>query len=155
MNLVKVQGTKSIHRNLLHLYTLIMKDQKKKETIPTTFVSKTISHVWATFGLFCGGIGILFCLIGTGVLPLKLIIPNAYIFSCITSIISLCFGMSTCITGRIIQNLLIQRCGFIAGLGGFFTALFFSSYQQLYVMAGVTIIALIIPGVVIHIQNKK
>ena len=42
MNLVKLQGTKSIHRNLLHLYTLIMKDQKKKETIPFTIASKRI-----------------------------------------------------------------------------------------------------------------
>ena len=42
MNLLKVQGTKSIHRNLLHFYTLIMKDQKKKETIPFTFASKRI-----------------------------------------------------------------------------------------------------------------
>ena len=128
---------------------------KKKETVPSTFVIKTIDHVWSTFGLFCGSISIFFCLVGTGVLPLKLVIPNEYLFSCITSIISLCFGMSTSITGRIVKNRLIERCGFIAGLGGFIAALFFSSYQQLFVMTGVTIIALIIPGVVIYIQNKK
>ena len=29
MNLVKLQVTKLIHRNLLHFYTLAMKDQKK------------------------------------------------------------------------------------------------------------------------------
>ena len=30
MNLVKLQVTKLIHRNLLHFYTLTMKDQKEK-----------------------------------------------------------------------------------------------------------------------------
>ena len=30
MNSVKVQGTKLIHKNLLHPYTLTMKDQKEK-----------------------------------------------------------------------------------------------------------------------------
>ena len=30
MNLVKLQDAKLIHRNLLHLYTLTMKDQKGK-----------------------------------------------------------------------------------------------------------------------------
>ena len=117
---------------------------KKKETVPSTFIIKTIDHVWSTFGLFCGSISIFFCLVGTGVLPLKLVIPNEYLFSCITSI-----------TGRIVKNRLIERCGFIAGLGGFIAALFFSSYQQLFVMTGVTIIALIIPGVVIYLQNKQ
>ncbi len=128
---------------------------KKKETVPTTFVGKAIGYVWTTFGMFCGGLGFLFGLIGSGILPLELIIPNVYAFGCITSIISLCFGMSTSITGRIVKNRLIERCGFIAGLGGFIAALFFSSYQQLFVMTGVTIIALIIPGVVIYLQNKK
>ena len=30
MNLLNLQVTKLIHRNLLHLYTLTMKDQKEK-----------------------------------------------------------------------------------------------------------------------------
>ena len=30
MNLTKLQDTKLIHRNLLHSYTLTMKDQEKK-----------------------------------------------------------------------------------------------------------------------------
>ena len=30
MNLVRLQDTKSIHRNLLHSYTLTTKDQKEK-----------------------------------------------------------------------------------------------------------------------------
>ena len=46
MNLVKLQDTKLIHRNLLHSYTLIMKDEKEiKETIPITITSKRIKYL--------------------------------------------------------------------------------------------------------------
>ena len=128
---------------------------KKKETVPTTFVGKAIGYVWTTFGMFCGGLGFLFGLIGSGILPLELIMPNVYAFGCITSIISLCFGMGTTITGLIIHNRIIQVCGFIAGLGGFFSALHFPGHEQLYVMAAVAVIGLIVPGVLIQLQNQK
>ena len=128
---------------------------KKKETVPTTFVGKAIGYVWTTFGMFCGGLGFLFGLIGSGILPLELIMPNVYAFGCITSIISLCFGMGTTITGLIIHNRIIQVCGFIAGLGGFFSALQFPGHEQLYVMAAVAVIGLIVPGVLIQLQNQK
>ena len=128
---------------------------KKKETVPTTFVGKTISHVWTTFGIFCGALGILFGLIGNGILPLKLIMPNVFIFGSITSIISLCFGMGTTIMGLILHNRIIQICGLIAGLGGFFGALHFPGHEQLYVMAVVAVIGLVVPGVLIQLQNKK
>ena len=41
------------------------------------------------------------------------------------------------------------------GLGGFFGALHFPGHAQLYVMAVVALIGLIVPGVVIFIQNQK
>ena len=128
---------------------------KKNETVPTTFVGKTIGHVWATFGIFCGGVGILFSFIGNGMLPLELIMPQVYVFGCITSIISLCFGIATTITGLIIRNRVIQICGFIAGLGGFFGALHFPDHRQLFVMAAVAIVGLIIPGIIVRTQNQK
>ena len=80
---------------------------KKNETVPTTFVGKSISYVWTTFGIFCGGIGFMFCFIGNGILPLELIMPKVYAFGCITSVISLRFGMGTTITGLIIRNPII------------------------------------------------
>ena len=128
---------------------------KKKETVPTTFVGKAIGYVWATFGMFCGGLGIMFGFIGIGILPLELILPKVYAFGCITSVISLCFGMGTTITGLLIRNRIIQICGFIAGLGGFFGALHFPGHEQLYVMAAVAVIGLIVPGALIHLQNQK
>ena len=46
MNLVKLQDRKLMHRNLLHSYTLTMKDQKEiKETIPFTIVTKRIKYL--------------------------------------------------------------------------------------------------------------
>ncbi|MBR3123640.1 MAG: hypothetical protein IKH48_05795 [Prevotella sp.] len=128
---------------------------KRNETVPSTFVGKTIGHVWATFGIFCGGLGLLFSFIGSGVLPLELIMPKVYAFGCITSVISLCFGIATTITGLIIRNRVIQICGFIAGLGGFFGALHFPDHRQLFVMAAVAIVGLIVPGIIVRTQNQK
>ena len=46
MNLLKLQGSKVIYRNLLHFYTLTMKYWKKiKEEIPFVFESKRIKYL--------------------------------------------------------------------------------------------------------------
>lgn len=128
---------------------------KRRESVPKTFVGKVIGQVWATFGVFCCGVGMLLGFIGCGILPMELIMPNVYVFGCITSVISLCFGMGTTITGLVINNRVIQVCGLIAGIGGFFGALHFPGHAQLYVMAGVATVGLILPGLTILMQNKK
>ncbi len=128
---------------------------KRRESVPTTFVGKTIGHVWATFGVFCCGVGMLLGFIGSRMLPMELIMPKVYVFGCITSVISLCFGMGTTITGLVIRNRVIQVCGLVAGIGGFFGALHFPDHAQLYVMAVVALIGLIVPGVTILLQNQK
>jgi hypothetical protein len=46
-------------------------------------------------------------------------------------------------------------CGLVAGIGGFFGALHFPGHAQLYVMAVVALIGLIVPGVIILLQNQK
>lgn len=131
---------------------------KKKETVPTSFIGKTIGHVWATFGIFCGGLGLILGLIGGGVIPVKYVVPDAYVgslmFMNVTSIISLCFGIASTIMGSVLQNRPIQICGLIAGFGGFFAALH-CPMHQMYVMAAVALIGLVIPGVIIHFQSKN
>ena len=72
----------------------------------------------------------------------------------ITSIISLCFGIASTIMGLVLQNRPIQVCGLVAGFGGFFAALYFPM-QQMYVMATVALIGLVIPGLIIHFQSKN
>jgi len=128
---------------------------KRRESVPTTFVGKIVSYVWSTFGIFCCGIGMIFGFIGCGVLPMELIMTKVYVFGCITSVISLCFGMGTTITGLVIRNRIIQVCGLIAGIGGFFGAFHFSGHTQLYVMAIVALIGLVVPGITILLQNQK
>ena len=129
--------------------------EKKRETIPTTFVGKAIGYVWATFGVFCCSMGMILGLVGSGVLPIELVLPKVYAFGCLTSIISLCFGMGTTIMGLILRNRIIQACGLIAGIGGFFGALHYPDHMQLYVMAVVATVGLIVPGVIIHLHNKR
>ncbi|MBO7098663.1 MAG: hypothetical protein J6W21_02225 [Bacteroidaceae bacterium] len=128
---------------------------KHKKPVPTNFVSKTIGHVWATFGIFMCLFGLILGLIGGGIIPVKLAVPETLYYINITSIISLCFGIASTITGFIIKNRIVQICGLIAGLGGFFCALQYPWVEQLYVMAVVAIIGMIIPGVIIYYQNKE
>ena len=131
---------------------------KKNETVPTTFVGKTIGHVWSTFGIFCGGIGLLLALIGSGVIPVKCVISdagfNSIVYMNITSIISLCFGIASTIMGLVLQNRPIQICGLVAGFGGFLAALNLPM-QQMYVMAAIALIGLVIPGLLIHFKSKN
>lgn len=126
----------------------------KRKPVPPTFVGRTIGHIWGTFGIFCGFIGVIFGLIGGGLLSLSLIMPQVYVFGIITSIISLCFGMGATIMGSVLRNNIIKVCGIIAGIGGFFCALHFIDAKQLLVMAGVAVIGLVVPGLVIYLQNK-
>ena len=127
---------------------------KKNETVPTTFVGKTIGHAWNTFGIFCGGIALILCIIGFCITPGKCEVPGSLVYLNLTSIISLCFGIASTITGLVLENRTIQICGLIAGFGGFFAAIYFPM-QQMYVMAAVSLIGLFIPGLLIHLQNKK
>lgn len=131
---------------------------KKKETVPTTFVGKTIGYVWSTFGIFCGGIGLLLCFVGFGVIPVNYVVPDPYVNSLvymnITSIITLCFGIASTIMGYVLKSSPIKICGLVAGFGGFFTALHFPM-QQMYVMAAVAMIGLVVPGLILHFQSKN
>ena len=47
MNLIKLQDTKLIHRNLLHSFTLTMKKSERdiKETISLTIASKRMKYL--------------------------------------------------------------------------------------------------------------
>ncbi|MCR5394903.1 MAG: hypothetical protein K6E86_05880 [Bacteroidales bacterium] len=132
---------------------------KRRPSVPNSIISKTIGQVWSTFGLFIGAMGILFGLALGGVLPSLLTVPDADVMGTLyinlTSIISLCFGIASTITGSILKNRIIQTCGFIAGQGGFFGAIQFPGAEQLYVMAAVALIGLIVPGLIIYSTNKR
>ena len=132
--------------------------EKRKEPVPTTFVSKMIGQVWNTFAIFIGTIGLIFCLMGFGILPVipvKMPMPDGHLYINLTSVISLSFGIASTVTGCIIRNRIVQICGFIAGLGGYFFAMQYPWAEQLYVMAAVAVIGMIVPGLVIYFQNQQ
>ena len=124
---------------------------KRQIPTPPSFVSKTIEHIWETFGIVCCTLGGIVCFVGIGWLPMELL---GHGFN-MASVISLCFGMATIITGFVLKSTVIRICGIVASIGGFFLALQFSGAEQLYVMAGVAVVALIIPGLVVYLQNKE
>lgn len=130
---------------------------KNRQPIPKDFVGKTVGQVSAAFGIFIGTIGMILGLSGCGLLHLNFLLPDGHpsIYINITSIISLCFGIASTITGLILKNRVVQICGIIAGIGGFFCALQYPWAEQLYVMAAVAFIGLVIPGLVISSQNRN
>ena len=127
---------------------------KRRESTPKTFVNETVGQVWYTFGIFCAAIGFTACFIGMGVLPKEIIAPDGHLALNMTRIITLCLGIASTITGFILHNRIILVCGIIAGIGGFFGAMRFPE-EQMYVMAAVAIVGLVIPGLLITVQNKK
>jgi hypothetical protein len=129
---------------------------KRQTPTPPSFVGKTIGHVWATFGIICCLFSWIICFVAFGWLPIEVLGNGPHASINITSIIALCFGMGTTITGFILKSLIIKICGIIAGVGGFFLALqFHGCPEQLYVMAAVALIALIIPGLLVYLKNKE
>ena len=126
---------------------------KRRTPTPPSFVGKTVGHVWSSFGIIVGLMSIIICFVAFGWLPIDIIGSGHQIN--LTSIISLCFGMGTTTTGCIVKSPLISTCGILAGVGGFFSALQFNGPEQLYVMAAVAVVWLIIPGLVTYLKNKE
>ena len=125
---------------------------KRRTPTPPSFVGKTIDHIWTTFGIICGTMGGIICLVGFGWLPEE-VLGSGMIN--ITGVISLCFGMGTAIMGFVLKSTVIRICGILASIGGLFVSLQFTGHEQLYVMAAVAVVALVIPGLVVYLQNKE
>ena len=100
----------------------------------------------------CGTLGGIICFVGFGWLPVEVLGSG---MMNITSVISICFGMGTAIMGFVLKSPVIRICGILASVGGFFGALQFAGHEQLYVMAAVAVVALIIPGLVVYLKNKE
>jgi hypothetical protein len=136
---------------------------KRRESVPTTFVGKTIGHVWGTMGIFCGSLGLILGLVASGILPTDWIrigastsgLASTTVYINLTSIIVLCFGMASAITGFILNNSIIKFCGIFVGIGGFFFALFLGGgAEQLLVITGAAILGLIVPGLLIKMSKE-
>ena len=129
--------------------------EKRQENAPPSFVGKTIGHVWATFGIIASLIGWTLFMAGVGWIPAKWVVPDKQVYINITSVICLCYGFGSTITGFVLKSRVFLICGIIAGVGGYFLAMHYPWVEQMYVMAGVAFIGLVIPGLIVHFQNQK
>lgn len=136
---------------------------KRRVPVPHDFVGKTIGHVWGTMGIFCGSLGLILGLVASGILPTDWIrigastsgLASKTVYINLTSIIVLCFGMASAITGFILNNSIIKFCGIFVGIGGFFFALFLGGgAEQLLVITGAAILGLIVPGLLIKMSKE-
>ena len=62
--------------------------------------------------------------------------------------------MGTTITGLVLKNGWITAGGILGGLLGASLALFLKGYDEMLVMAGVSMVSLVIPGIMIQWRTK-
>ena len=135
-----------------------MFNNKKKTAKPESFISKTIGLIWVSVGIFC-------CILGFSAVPILSFCNDtiAQLASTSSSLIPafpLCavmmlfFGMAAVATGLILKDYLISLCGVIAGFGGFAGCIIFQDHNTMLVLAGVVLVAMIVPGLRIVIKNR-
>lgn len=132
--------------------------ESRKPKRPTTFVSKTITQVWLCFGIMAGSLGAIGgMLAGFGwklpVLHAPANGPMIFVFP-ITAIIILFMGLAGMITGSILKNKAIAVCCFITGAFGSLLALVFAGPTEMVVLAGVCVVGLVIPALMIRYEEK-
>ncbi len=140
-------------------YLIDYKVLTPRPKLPETFVSKTLSQIWSSFGIMAGTIGF-----GMGMLAMlnvKVALPTfmsddylrGLTHVSITSLIILLMGIAGMITGRILKSRVITVSCFVSGLLGSFLALVYAGPLEMLVMAGAAVIGLIVPAVVIKMKE--
>jgi hypothetical protein len=128
---------------------MIWQDKKeKKSVVPRTIITQIMGHVWCSFGIFASGFPVLMFVVA------PLLFGQYVLGYGITSIIVLLLGMGTTITGLVLKNGWITAGGIIGGLLGASLALFIKGYDEMLVMAGVSLVSLVIPGIMIQWRTK-
>ncbi|MBM6992565.1 MAG: hypothetical protein I3J02_04790 [Prevotella sp.] len=127
---------------------------KRQPKVPETFLGKTLSQVWSCMGIIAGSLGIfIFILASFGIqIPLPVVYttpsdPTVHIP--ITAIIILLMGIAGMITGRILKSTVITVCCYISGILGSFLALLYAGPLEMVVMAGVAVVGLVVPALII------
>ncbi len=128
---------------------MIWQDKKeKKSVVPRTIITQIMGHVWFSFGIFASGFPVLMFVVA------PLLFSQYVLGYGITSIIVLLLGMGTTITGLVLKNGWITAGGILGGLLGASLALFLKGYDEMLVMAGVSMVSLVIPGIMIQWRTK-
>jgi hypothetical protein len=127
--------------------------------LPETFVSKTISQVWGSVAIMVAAIavsGLLLVELHIDV-PLPAILDGASQqgsgHTPFVSLIILLMGIAGMITGRILKSRVITVACFVSGLLGSILALVYAGPQEMVVMAGVAVLGLIVPALVIKMKK--
>ena len=127
--------------------------------MPQTFVGKTIAQVWGCFGIIAGSLGLLMGMLAllNVSIPLPMVfVPDStetIIHIPITALIILLMGIAGMITGRILKSTAITVCCYITGILGSFLALIYAGPYEMVVLAGVAVVGLIVPALII--KNKE
>jgi hypothetical protein len=129
---------------------------KKKEgvALPDNYVSRILSGIWRSFGVFAIGVSVFTLLFvqfsDSALMEIALAVG-------LSPMILLLFGMAETISGVAVKNWIIKVAGFVTGIGGLVLYYLMDSESGvestlLFTLAGVV---LAISGVLVQIQNKQ
>ena len=110
-------------------------------------IGRIIGKVHLAMGIFASAVGFL-----TGTICWLFGIQY---FVNITSIIILLYGIATTISGLVLKNTAVTVAGIVGGLGGYFAALAVTGAYGMVVLAGVSVVSGVLPGIVINLENRK
>ncbi len=123
-------------------------------TNTASFVSKAIGYVWNAFAIMTlGTTAVLFCLLVFMPIQGDLGKESSYILP-ITPIIILMMGLAGTTTGFLLKNKWVLMGAIVGGIGGAISSLCIMSAGML-ILAAVSVVSLVLPGVFILIQYKK
>jgi len=129
---------------------MIWQDKKNKRShMPKTIITQMMGNIWFAFGIFASSFPILMFVVA------PLLFGKFAMGYGITSIITLLLGMSTTITGLLLKNGWITAGGIVGGLAGAASAMLIQGPDEMLVMAGVSLVSLIIPGIMINWRTKN
>ncbi|KXB48439.1 hypothetical protein HMPREF1870_00489 [Bacteroidales bacterium KA00344] len=133
--------------------------EKRHPKIPQTFVSKTISQIWGSLGIMAGSIGLFMGMLALLQVSIPLPVmpapnsPESFGHIPITALVILLMGIAGMITGRILKSTAITVCCYIAGILGSFLALVYAGPYEMVVLAGVAVVGLIVPALIIKTKE--
>ncbi len=137
-------------------YTVFAFLPKKKAPKVESFISTVINKVWIAFGILAlatPSVTLVIFRIIKDLIPSGIF--SGIVFFPITLITTALLGLATAITGLILKNGWIAAAGIICGIVGTAFAIALNGPEQILLLTGVSVIALIIPGLMLNIQSKR
>lgn len=125
-------------------HRLFCKGRKAEMTSP---IGRILGKVYLAMGIFASAVGFL-----TGTMCWLFHVPY---FVNITSTIILLYGIATTISGLVLKNTAVTVTGIVGGLGGYFAALVVTGAYGMVVLAAVSVVSGVLPGIIINLENRK